>query len=156
MWHHGDAMAIGKGKRPRLSDGRLKRLQSEAEVVREESFDYYRSLELPELKSEIGMMIKSVEGGLGRVNKIMRGKLIAALEILRQRVHHGEWEKFLKDHRLNPSTVRNWRARGRSEAMRLRQILGESSFPRVPRRKEPPEYIHRGACRGRICCALDG
>jgi hypothetical protein len=55
------------------------------------------------------MMRRGVEGGLGRVNKIIRGELIAALEILRQRVHPGEWEKFLKAHRLNPSAVRNWR-----------------------------------------------
>jgi hypothetical protein len=92
---------------------------------------------LRELESEIRMMLQGVEGGLGRVNKIMRGELIAALEILLQRVPHGEWQNFLKAHRLNPSTVRNWRARGRGQAIRLRHIVGEFFPPREPRRKEP-------------------
>jgi hypothetical protein len=108
---------------------------SEGELVNQESREYYRSLDVPELEFEISAMIKNVEGGLGRVNKIMRSKLITALEVLRQRVPHGDWERFLKDRRLNPSTVRNWRARGRHEATRLREILGDSSLS-SPRKKK--------------------
>ena len=115
----------------------LKRLPFEGEVVSGESRDYYRSLRLPELKSEVEIMIKSVEGGLGRVNRTMQGKLITALEVLKESVPRGQWQRFLKDHRLNPSTVRNWRARGRGELITLQQILG-GSFPlRQPRKEEP-------------------
>lgn len=95
--------------------------RSKGEIVDPESVEYYRSLKLPELESEVAELIKTVEGGLGRVNKIMRGKLIDAVEILRERVPHGEWQEFLKAHRMNPSTVRNWRARGRGDAIRLRE-----------------------------------
>ncbi|HET9409796.1 MAG TPA: hypothetical protein VFO39_21345 [Candidatus Sulfotelmatobacter sp.] len=110
--------------------------QFKGELVEHGGEEYYRSLKLPELKSEIEQLVRIVEGGLGRVNMVMRGELLAALGILRGRVPHGEWEKFLKAHRLNPSTVRNWRARGRGDAIQLREMLGQSPPPPPQRTKK--------------------
>jgi hypothetical protein len=116
-----------------------RRARVEGEVVRRETSEHFRSLSTSELENDITGMLTTIEGGLGRVNAVMRERLIVALEVYKNRIPHGQWEQFLRANKLHPATVRSWRARGRHDAQRLREILGDEVVVRPPRRKKPED-----------------
>src|SRR5256885_15129510 len=134
------------------------RQRAEGTPVDAETSHYYRSLAPEELESEIANMLLNIDGGLGRVHALLRDKLIIALEILRMHVPHGLWEIFLQQHKLNPHTVRQWRARGRHEAQRLREILGDGSVMHFSKKRAEPEpdgaYLELAKAGRRLAIAV--
>ncbi len=109
------------------------------EVVADAGVRFYQSLSVDELRKEIGKLLAGVEGGLHRVDAEMRRQLLPALAILKQKLPHGQWEQFLRDNKLNPTTVRMWRARERATTSILVQLLSDAPKPRQNVRKEAPE-----------------
>jgi hypothetical protein len=97
-------------------------------------------------------MLERVEGGLGRVDAELRDQLLPALMVLRERVKPGHWQDFLRAHRLNPATVRKWRARQKASTQSLLHLFGESRkicLQRKPRLEETPaEALLKAAKRG--------
>ena len=67
-------------------------------------------------------------------------------------VKPGHWQEFLRAHRLNPATVRKWRARQRATTTSLLYLFGESRkiyFKKKPRLGETPdEALLKAAKRG--------
>ena|SRR5579872_6474994 len=109
------------------------------ETVREPSGHYYRSLSLDELQTAITKMLGNIQGGIARINAEMRHQLLPALEVLRERLPHGQWEQFLVVHKLNPNTVRFWRAQERLTTTALVELLGEEPKKRNKKKREEPD-----------------
>jgi hypothetical protein len=96
-------------------------------------------------------MLERVESGLGRVDAELRNQLMPALTVLRERVEPGHWQEFLRANRLNPATVRKWRARQRATTTSLLNLFGESRkicLNKKPRLGETPEEALLKAKRG--------
>ena len=110
----------------------------QGEVV-DSDIDRLRSLTNGELKAEIAELVSSIVGGLNRVDqRLLRQQLLPALTVLRQRLRRGEWQNFLESIRLNPATVRSWRARERVTTRDVLSLLGE---PPPTRRRKAREEV---------------
>jgi len=94
-------------------------------------------------------MLRGVEGSIGRITSEGRAQLLPALTILHQRLEHGQWQDFLTAHRLNPSTVRSWRARERAATRSLLHLLGEEVEPRKKKREMPESAARQLAKAGK-------
>jgi hypothetical protein len=115
----------------------------EGEPVRPDTVLHYRSLRVDELEIDIGKMLERIEGGLGRVDAELRDQMLPALMVMRERVKPGHWEQFLRAHRLNPATVRKWRARQKATTTSLLSLFGEEPKVRLKEKPEPDETVQK-------------
>jgi hypothetical protein len=95
------------------------------ESVRADTVFYYRSMRVDELENVISSMVGQTTVGRGRVDADLRDRLLPALMVLREKAKHGEWQRFLRVHKLNPATVRQWRARQKATTTSLLRLFGE-------------------------------
>jgi hypothetical protein len=107
--------------------------------------DRLRSLTDDELKAEITELVSGVVAGLNRLDhQLLRQQLLPALTLLRRRLQRGEWQNFLQTIRLNPATVRSWRARELATTRSVLSLLGEPLTTRRRKaREEVPESVWR-------------
>lgn len=109
----------------------------DGETVRLDTVFYYRSMQVAELEKTIGAMLRRTRGGLGRVDAELRDRLLPALLVLREKVKPGQWQEFLRTHRLNPATVRQWRRRQKATTTSLLRLFGEPPPIRSPKASTP-------------------
>jgi hypothetical protein len=122
----------------------------ESESVRPDTVFYYRSMHVDELENAIGGMLRRTRGGLGRVDAELRDRLLPALMVLREKVQPGEWQRFLRAHKLNPDTVRQWRARQKATTTSLLRLFGEPPpirSTKMPRSETATEALLKAAAR---------
>ena len=131
----------------------IRRNNHDGEPVRSNTVLHYRSLRVNELENAIGKMLERIEGGLGRVDAEVRDQLLPALMVMREKVKPGHWQEFLRAHRLNPATVRQWRARQKATTASLLHLFGESRMICLKKKaarlgETPDEALLKAAKRG--------
>ncbi len=99
----------------------------------ENSPDYYRSLSAEELEATVKELLEGSRGLVLRTTAAMRGKLLPALVVLRQRLNkRGRWQKFLRSVGITPAQWRQWNSRERFAAREVAHFLGEPAQRRLP------------------------
>jgi len=118
----------------------LVRMPLPPEIVEEDTLFYYRSLTVKELEEAVRQTLGNVESSVVRTTSEIRAHLVPALMVLRDKIPHGDWQKFLRSVNIKPVTFRQWRHRVRFATKEAEYLI--SGRPLLQRgKRDVPESV---------------